>query len=99
MYRVRKFRKAFPGRFREIAARMGCVDGFFDEFHRRDVARTVREDHVRRYAHDQLRANRLREQWIIGPNGGGSIDAEPPRFLEIDEEEADFGIDIDVAEA
>src|ERR1700674_5098847 len=96
---VLEFREAFPGRFRKIAPGPRRIARFLGELHRRDVARAVGKDRARAYAYDQLRADRLREQGVVGADDSASVHAQAARFLEVDEEQAHPGIDRDIAEA
>ncbi len=83
--------KTLPRRLGRIDAGARRMDRRLGEDHLRDVARAVRIDRACLHPHDELRADGVREQRIVARGARGPLDAQPLRFLEVDEQEADMG--------
>jgi len=64
-----------------------------------DVARAVGKDVLRLHPHDQLCAGKGFQERVRGIDAGRTVDAQPFRRLEVDEEQSDARIHEDVAQA
>ena len=93
--------EALPGRLDRVLAGPGHVLGGLGQLQLGDVARAIGEDGARLDAHDQLRPDRVAP--AAGPRARPSrraVDAQAPRLLvHVDEQQADVGIDEQIAQA
>ena len=71
----------------------------FRECHRGNIARAIRKDHVYLDANDQLRADRVGEQWVITIDPGVAVDAQSLRgAMHCHEQQPDMRVDGKVAD-
>ena len=80
--------ESLPRRHRRRDARARHVGRRLGQLHAVDVARAVREDVRRAHAHDELRARELIAQRVVRQHRRQAVHAQPPRLLEVDEEQA-----------
>src|SRR5574341_2564027 len=76
-----------------FVADRGRVDGVLNKLHLVDVALAVGEDTLGLHADDKLGAGKLRHEGIVATDRCGALNAHAVRALEVDEEQADFGVD------
>src|SRR5579871_2523216 len=91
--------EALPGRLDGRASGLRNVHRLFLDLEMRDVARTVREDVLGRYADERLCAGNIVKFGVVKDHFGAAVDAEPPAFLaNADEQKSDMSIDAQVTE-
>src|SRR5262249_10132778 len=91
--------ETLPCRLRCLVPFAWRVDRWFCEPHGRNVARTVRKNCFRSYAHNELRSHRIGEQRIVVAHRRDPVDAQPSRLVvHRDEQYPDVRIDQDISQ-
>src|SRR5713101_7692783 len=78
---------------------MRNINRGFRECHRGNIARAIRKDHVHFDANDQLRSDRVGEQWVITIDPGVAVDTQSLRgTMHRNEQHPDMRVDGEVAD-